>query len=83
MAMKHTDEEIEQAAERYRLLTETLDPEVTQADDLSDLRAVATAAEATREDEAPALDEAGGCGATAQGRGEYRGLNGEARRARR
>ena len=52
MAMKHTDEEIEQAAERYRLLTETLDPGVTQADDLSDLRAVATAAEATREDEA-------------------------------
>lgn len=50
--MKRTDEEIEQAAERYRLLTETLDPEVTQADDLSDLRAVATAAEATREDEA-------------------------------
>jgi len=50
--MKHTDEEIERAAERYRLLTETLDPGVTQADDLSDLRAVATAAEATREDEA-------------------------------
>ena len=52
MHMKHTDEDIEQAAERYRLLSETLDPEVTQADDLSDLRAVATAAEATREDEA-------------------------------
>jgi hypothetical protein len=52
MDMKHTDEEIERAAERYRLLTETLDPGVTQADDLSDLRAVATAAEATREDEA-------------------------------
>ena len=52
MDMKHTDEEIERAAERYRLLTETLDPEVTQADDLSDLRAVATAAEATRQDEA-------------------------------
>jgi hypothetical protein len=52
MAMKRTDEEIEQAAERYRLLTETLDPEVTQVDDLSDLRAVATAAEASREDEA-------------------------------
>ncbi|MDA8040078.1 MAG: sigma-70 family RNA polymerase sigma factor [Actinomycetota bacterium] len=50
--MKHTDEESERAAERYRLLTETLDPGVTQADDLSDLRAVATAAEATREDEA-------------------------------
>jgi len=52
MAMKRTDEEIERAAERYRLLTETLDPEVTQVDDLSDLRAVATAAEASREDEA-------------------------------
>jgi len=52
MDMKHTDEEIERAAERYRLLTEALDPDVTRADDLSDLRAVATAAEATRQDEA-------------------------------
>ncbi|MDA8300544.1 MAG: sigma-70 family RNA polymerase sigma factor [Actinomycetota bacterium] len=50
--MKHTDEEIERAAERYRLLTDALDSEVTQADDLSDLQAVATAAETTRQDEA-------------------------------
>lgn len=50
--MKHADGEIERAAERYRLSTETLDPDVTRADDLSDLRAVATAAEATHQDEA-------------------------------
>jgi len=50
--MKHTDEEIERAAERYERLTEKLDPEVTQAEDLSDLRAVVAAAEATRDDEA-------------------------------
>lgn len=50
--MKHTDEEIERAAERYRGLTEKLDPEVVAVQDLSDLRAVATAAEATRKDEA-------------------------------
>jgi hypothetical protein len=49
--MRHTDEHIEQAAERYRLLAENLDPEVTHADDLSDLRAVAPA-EATRQDAA-------------------------------
>ena len=52
MAMKHTDEEIERAAERYERLTEKLDPEVIQAEDLSDLRAVVAAAEATRDDEA-------------------------------
>ena len=52
MDMKHTDEQIERAAERYRLLAEDLDPEVAHPDDLSDLRAVATAAEATRRDEA-------------------------------
>jgi len=52
MTMKHTDEEIERAAERYRRLTEKLDPEVVSAEDLSDLRAVAAAAEATREGEA-------------------------------
>ena len=51
MVMKHTDEEIERAAERYRLLTEKLDPEVVPAEDLSDLRDVAAAAQATREDE--------------------------------
>ena len=50
--MKHTDEQIERAAERYERLTKRLDPEVTQAEDLSDLRAVVAAAEATREDEA-------------------------------
>lgn len=50
--MKYTDEEIERAAERYERLTEKLDPEVTQAEDLSDLRAMVAAAEATRDDEA-------------------------------
>lgn len=50
--MKHSEEEIERAADRYRRLTEELGPEVTQAEDLSDVRAVATAAEVAREDEA-------------------------------
>jgi len=43
MDVKHTDGEIERAAGRYRLLTEKLDPNVTQAQDPGDLRAVATA----------------------------------------
>jgi hypothetical protein len=49
--MRHSDEEIERAAERYQWLTEKLDPEVVQAEDLSDLGEVATAAETVREDE--------------------------------
>jgi DnaJ-domain-containing protein 1 len=52
MAMKHTDEEIERAAEHYERLTKRVDPDVTKAEDLSDLRAVLTAADATCEDEA-------------------------------
>jgi hypothetical protein len=50
--VKHTDQEIERAAERFESLTERLDPEVTRAEDLSDLQAVAEAAETTRENEA-------------------------------
>ena len=49
--MKHSDEEIERAAKRYRLLTEQLEPEVVSAEDLSDLRDIAAAAQAVREDE--------------------------------
>jgi hypothetical protein len=50
--MKHTDEEIEEAARRFESLADELDPATTEADDLADLRAVAEAAEQARRDEA-------------------------------
>lgn len=46
--MRHTDEEIERAAQRFEELTEELDPDMVQADDLKDLRSVAEAAETAR-----------------------------------
>lgn len=51
--MRHTDEEIQEAAERFERLADELDPEtaeVVSTDD--DLRGVALAAEAVRDDEA-------------------------------
>ena len=50
--MKHTDAEIEGAARRFEQLAEALDPADVTAEDLSDLRAVAEAAEQVRRDEA-------------------------------
>lgn len=50
--MKHTDAEIEEAANRFEALADNLDPDSVTADDLSDLRAVAEAAEQVRRDEA-------------------------------
>lgn len=50
--MRHTNEEIERAAERFDHLADGLDPGTVEADDTEDLRAVATASEATRADEA-------------------------------
>ena len=43
--MKHTDAEIEDAAHRFEQLTDNLDPASVAPEDLSDLRAVAEAAE--------------------------------------
>jgi hypothetical protein len=50
--MKHTDTEIEDAARRFDQLADDLDPAGVTAEDLSDLRAVAEAAEQVRLDEA-------------------------------
>ena len=49
---RHTEREIEQAAERFERLAATLDPGATKAEETDDLRAVATAAEAVRADDA-------------------------------
>ncbi len=48
----HTDKEIEQAAQRFERLAETLDPETAKVESTEDLRAIATAAEAVRADDA-------------------------------
>jgi hypothetical protein len=50
--MKHTDAQIEEAARRFEQLADELDPASVTAEDLSDLRAVAEAAEQVRRDEA-------------------------------
>jgi hypothetical protein len=50
--MRHTEEEIERAAERFEELAETLDPETATVLSTDDLRGIAVAAQAVREDEA-------------------------------
>ena len=50
--MTHTDAEIEEAASRFQRLADALDPATAKADDLSDLRAVAEAADQVRRSEA-------------------------------
>jgi hypothetical protein len=50
--MKHTDAEIEEAASRFEMLADSLDPDNAKADNLSDLRAIAEAADQVRRDEA-------------------------------
>lgn len=50
--MKHTAAQINRAAERFDQLTCGLDPDTAQVEDLSDLHAVAAAAEAALADEA-------------------------------
>jgi hypothetical protein len=50
--MKHTDAEIEDAARRFERLADQLDPAAAVAEDLSDLHAVAEAAEQARKAEA-------------------------------
>ncbi len=49
--MQHSDDEIERAARRFEQLADDLDP-AAEAEDISDLRAVAAASEAARADEA-------------------------------
>ena len=50
--MKHTDEQIEEAARRFEAPADDLDPQTAPAEDLADLRAIAEAAERARRDEA-------------------------------
>jgi hypothetical protein len=49
---RHTDKEIAQAAGRFERFADTLDPETAEAKDTDDLRAIATAAEVVRADDA-------------------------------
>jgi hypothetical protein len=49
--IKHTDEQIEEAARRFEALADELDPETAEVEDLADLRAIAEAAERARRDE--------------------------------
>lgn len=50
--MRHTDGQIQQAAERFEQLADSLDPDTAEVEDLSDLQAVAVASEAVQADEA-------------------------------
>lgn len=50
--MRHTDEEIEAAARRFEEWADSLDPDTAEVEDISDLRAVAEAADAARRGEA-------------------------------
>jgi DNA-directed RNA polymerase specialized sigma24 family protein len=50
--MRHTDEEIERAAERFEELAEELDPETAKVLVTEDLRGIADAAQTVRQDEA-------------------------------
>jgi hypothetical protein len=52
MRMRHTDEEIERAAERFEGLADELDPDTARVLVTEDLRGVADAAQTVRDDEA-------------------------------
>lgn len=54
--MRHTDEQINEAAERFETLADRLDPATARAEDVSELRAVAEAADAVRTDEARLME---------------------------
>jgi hypothetical protein len=55
--VKHTDEEIEAASRRFEQWADNLDPDTADVEDISDLRAVAEAADATRRDEALLVEQ--------------------------
>lgn len=50
--MKHTNDEIEQAARRFEQLADELDPDTAEMDRTDDLRRVATISETLRTEEA-------------------------------
>lgn len=54
--MRHTDEEIEQAAARFAELADGLDPATTDVDETDDLKQIASACDAVRADEARLRD---------------------------
>jgi hypothetical protein len=60
--MKHTDAEIEQAANRIEALAEGLDPASVTADDLSDPLAIVEAAGQVRRDKALVTEREAGPG---------------------
>ncbi len=49
---RHTDKEIEHAAQRFERIADALDPATAEVEGTDDLRDVATAAEAVRADDA-------------------------------
>jgi len=49
---RHTDIEIEQAADRFERLADSLDPRTAKVEELDDLKAVAAAADAVRTEDA-------------------------------
>lgn len=50
--MRHNDEQTNEAAERFEELADRLDPATADVEDITELRAVAEAADAIRTDEA-------------------------------
>lgn len=50
--MRHSEQEIEQAAERFDQLADTLDPDTAEVEHTDDLRNVAVASEAVQADQA-------------------------------
>ena len=50
--VRHTDTEIEQAAHRFEVLADQLDPATAQVEHVEELRHVAVSSEAARTDEA-------------------------------
>jgi hypothetical protein len=52
MMTRHTDDEIEQAAQRFEQLADTLDPAMAAVEHTDDLHEIAAAAEAVRADDA-------------------------------
>jgi len=50
--MRHTEQEIDQAAERFERLADELDPDAAEVQRTEDLRTIAVAAEAARADDA-------------------------------
>ncbi len=49
---RHTNKEIEQAADRFEKLADSLEPDNAKVEDTEDLRAITRAAEAVRADDA-------------------------------